>query len=740
MRKNLFFFLFVLVCGVAAGGRYPSPDALPPLARGDHLRVVFALSEDPSSTVMPFPNDLLWGLVAAKAGFPEPFVLLDPESAGSVEEAGLYALVTAAHLKGLSPNMFISVPISKPVPLKNVKGHYRLVDLTDLQTCAASFMSSPACRGIDDTSRLVFRQEGHVLKFYPVEPLDPGHTYVLVLLKGIVSEEGQPLEKPWNAEFFEAQEPISGPSVLLEPVRKKFAALYAALEGLDPRLNRESILVLVPFTVAEKTLSTAAFAMLEGCLSSYAPQGKGAVAACVFENFSRDPERYVVSYRDEDGNGIPDVAQEAYGLVGAVKIIFATYRRVVSDPVRFCSAFVDYSGRRIRSFRVDAYDAARIVADYAAGDVMNLAAYVAQLMKDPSVREDVPFAVYGSGYYDGSLLMYQHGLGGNKEMVKPAADVLKRTVVAMDLPWHGERTPQVGPCSVHSGACFLTANVAQDRVNYYQAVVDQTVLMLVAKSGCLDLNGDGVPGDVPERFFYSGISLGAITGSMFVALNYQDPTGGPFKVDAAVLNVGGANYAALVDEATRGPIESLICSAVGGDSLGFDCGNYTQAAAFARVAKLTALYPIVLGIFQTLLDPSDPAYVVRGALPSGDALDKVVLQNAYGDTFVPNVSNTALARAFGYGNPVFVSSPADAVPQAGWYMFGDEDHLAVHSFIFTEGLYSECGISPDAPYQARLRCLLGIYPELAPFRDRLNPDYIEGLMRAAWYQTGAFLR
>ncbi len=737
-RKGLFIWAFLVVLvGLSWAGDYPSIKAIPENLRGDHLRVVFSISDNPSEAILPFPNDLVWAIAALKAGVSESYVLLPIEEAGSVEEAALYALIDAAHLKGFSPNMFITIPISKPVRLLNVEGHYKLIDLTDLQTCVASGMRSPACASIDDTGRLVFRQQGYLLRFYPVEPLDPGHRYVFVLLKGIVSEAGQLLEKPWNAYIFDSEKPLYG---YAEKIRQQFAILYNVLSKINPLFTRQNVIVLVPFTVASKTFSSAAFALMQQCIEQKGALGKEAVASCVMENFALSPSRYLLSYSDTNGNGILDVGEELYGLVSAVKVIFGAYHRIVSDPATFCRAFVDYGRSTVKSFRVEALGlyAGSILGAYLAGDQRELAAYVQKLMGDPSVRDDVPFAIYGGQYYDGTLLMYQHGLGGSKEIGKSVADViLHKTVLAMDLPWHGERTPKTGPCP-QSGACFLTPNIPQDRINYYQAIVDQTILMLVARSGCLDLNGDGLPGDVPSSFYYAGISLGSITGSMFVSLNYADPTGGVFRVDKAVLNVGGANYAALVDEASRGAIQRLICLTLGGGSYGVDCHDEKQVAAFASKARLYMSYDMVLGLLQTLLDPSDPAYVVRAALPQGDVAGKIILQNAFKDTFVPNVSNEALARAFGYSQMHTVLSLADVSTEPGWYMFGNQEHWAVHSFIFTEGLYSLCGLNEAASYQEKLGCLLHIYPELTPYASYIQPDVLEGLMNAAWYQTGGF--
>ncbi len=734
--KRLFYLVIFLLASsiVSFAGRYPGKEALPPNVKEDGLRIVFSF-DTPDKAILPFPNDLVWSIAAKRAGLSEAFVVLPVEEASSAEEAALYALVNAARFKGFSPNMFITVPISKNTPLTNVDGHYRLIDLTDLQTCAYSGFSSPSCSSVDDTNRLVFRQMGYLLRFYPVEPLDPGHQYVFVLLKGIVSKEGELLGKPWNAQIFDSVTPLEGP---IEEVRAKFGYLYDVLSAFNPVFSRDNVLVLVPFTVASKTLSSKAFALMQECIENYADVGKEAVAQCVVEGYSQAPQVYTLSYGDADGDGILDVGKEAYGLIAAIKVLFGTYHQVNPDSAAFCSSFVDYGRSVVKSFKVSylAVYAEDILKAYKLGDTASLATYVQQLMQKEDYRENVPFRIYGSTNYDGTLLMYQHGLGGDKSIGQVVSYVVGKTVLAMDLPWHGDRVAPTGPCS-KSGVCFLTPNIPQDRINFYQAILDQTVLMLVARSGCLDLNGDGFPGDIPAKFFYSGISLGGITGSMFTSLNYDLMNG--LGVDKAVLNVGGGNYAALVDEAKRAAIQKLICKTIGGEKYGFDCADDSQASIFADNARLYLAYDITMGLLQTLLDPSDPSYVVRAALGGrGDFIGKVILQSAFGDTFVPNVSNEALARAFGYSQVNTVMSVLDVSTSPGWYMFGDESNWAVHSFAFTAGLYQLCGLPEDAMEDQKLACLLHIYPELQPYEDYINPSAIEALMNASWYQLKGF--
>ena len=732
MLKRLLLISLSLLsfCYTSSASKYPVSDALPNNFSG--LRIVFSVDEDPSLSIMPFPNDVFWGILAEKFNLSSPQVYIPISEAKTPEEAALYALINSAHLKGLSPNMFITIPLSDEVRLVNVDGHYKLIDLSDLSHCVQG--NSESCFSIDDTNRLVYRQYGRYLRFYPVDPLDPGHQYVFVLFKGIRSEDGRLLDKPWNYELFDSEHPLMGQLRLLEPIRKQFSYLYSVLHSVNNAITRDSVLILVPFKTTDKTFGVKSFVLMKTCLERYAKFGNNAVASCIESGFSPD---YLVSYSN--------ISSEIVGLVYAARMMFSYVYSHFGLGEQLCRIFVDDDRHIVKSFNVN--DLFMLLSYYNSGDQEHLHNYMAQIL---NMRVYVPYAVYGKEHYDGSVLMYQHGLGGNKTYGGMAYQALAKlgtpkTVIAMDLPWHGDRTPPSGPCA-KSGACFLTPNVPQDRINYYQAIVDQTVLMLATRAGCIDLDGNPSTVDVPSRFYYSGLSLGAITGSMFTALNYVDPSGGNLKVDKAVLNVGGANYAALVDEAERFPIQQLICEVMGGSSLTDNCTSEDKVRAFIANAKLSLGYALTMGILQTILDPSDPSWVVRGAVgyynykTNGTAgMPQVILQSAYKDTFVPNVSNEALARAFGYGTYSTVLGPADISNDTGWYMFGDENNWAVHSFIFVDGLYQLCGSDRNESLDTRKACLLNIYPELSPYASYIDPDAIESMADAAWYQTYQFL-
>ena len=119
---------------------------------------------------------------------------------------------------------------------------------------------------------------------------------------------------------------------------------------------------------------------------------------------------------------------------------------------------------------------------------------------------------------------------------------------------------------------------------------------------------------------------------------------------------GGANQISILDAATNELITSML------EKTG--------------VKKNTNGYAVTLGLFQLLLDPADPLYL------GVDDSSKVIVQSAYHDTVVPNVSNEALARRCGFTSYTAVDS-FDSPPPAepGWFMFGNESNWVIHGFL-----------------------------------------------------------
>ncbi|TYB83692.1 MAG: hypothetical protein FXF54_13420, partial [Kosmotoga sp.] len=305
------------------------------------------------------------------------------------------------------------------------------------------------------------------------------------------------------------------------------------------------------------------------------------------------------------------------------------------------------------------------------------AAACTAVFDNESLYDNVTMTIANNNATSG-VLIFQHGLGRDKGDALVLDNKTKQylgkndyQIVAMDLPWHGDRVlgtdlTNTDCDETEPGSCYLTANPVYDRLNIYQSILDMHTL---TKMFGLQAVSQGLP------LYFAGQSMGSITGSMLmnvdnittsnVALN-AGLKGNNF-ISKGLLNVGGGNYAALLNEATNDLITGLL------DNL----------STSNNIEENSIEYYTTLGIFQLILDPVDPAYFADNTAISG----KVLLQSANHDTVIPNVSNKVLANAYNFDPGVTITgdetatSGAIASPTAGWYMFGSGDNWVNHGFL-----------------------------------------------------------
>jgi len=313
--------------------------------------------------------------------------------------------------------------------------------------------------------------------------------------------------------------------------------------------------------------------------------------------------------------------------------------------------------------------------------------------------EPVPTIIIPSGNTN-KVVIFQHGLDGDKMNAFALAAKLVSagyTIIAMDLPDHGQRAPMIGQtngidnCDISgtvqstSGECFFTTNLPQDRINLYQSAFDMTIMLKDLKAGKFDLDDNTSTTDIPTKIYFVSQSLGSITGSVFNKFNNADIT-------KSVLNVGGANFAALLDETSITSLKAMV-TAMG----------YT---------KNTVPYMTFPGIAQLLLDPADPVYLARG-------IDNALVQTAKGDIVVPNISNEIFAKSV-YSNDAFSPILLDPTqdlsmntavtdPAALWYKYGITGQYIPHGFMLSDNISSYSGTEIYPVYQAEQTMITNAY-------------------------------
>lgn len=238
------------------------------------------------------------------------------------------------------------------------------------------------------------------------------------------------------------------------------------------------------------------------------------------------------------------------------------------------------------------------------------------------------------------VVIFQHGITGNRSQMLALADTMASqgfAVVAIDMPLHGitnqasplyiDNTP-FGPLSTErtfdldlqdnetgapgpdgmidgSGAWFINLqSLLTARDNLRQAQIDLSTLALNVPE--IDIDSDGVTDLDGSNINFVGISLGAMVGTPFLAV---EPT-----VNNGVLSVPGGGIANLLSGSqTFGP-------------------RIRAGLEQAGIEPFSPQYFQFLGAAQTVVDSADP--INWGAITT--AQNSVLLQQVAGDTVVPN--------------------------------------------------------------------------------------------------------
>lgn len=286
------------------------------------------------------------------------------------------------------------------------------------------------------------------------------------------------------------------------------------------------------------------------------------------------------------------------------------------------------------------------------------------------------------------IVVFQHGLGSQKEAGFYLANTLAQTTgamnpagwatVVMDLPFHGQRASDIidnatgRPCDgqdgrrapvnpanvqcdlatgVCSGGCddrqdpsgsgFLGLNLFATRDAFRQGTIDQlTLLRMLREEG---KSTGKLPYLDGTRIAYIGQSLGGITGGNLAA--YVTP----MEMKAMVLNVPGGG---LAQNILPNSVEDIVAPLLAGLAMTGNC-ELNDPTMPGKGCKDTAAYRRFVTIAEWVLDPGDPlanSIGVRYALmgrPPPLTKEKILIQMSKPDPVVANVSTYALAQAYG---------------------------------------------------------------------------------------------
>ncbi|WP_020676066.1 alpha/beta fold hydrolase [Geopsychrobacter electrodiphilus] len=601
------------------------------------------------ASTLPLPNDVAWA-ANNPAYCPNGQVCLPPAVGDSAEMAGLKQLVNAQAIPGLSPNMFLTLPLTGAVDSSTLNLLVFRIDdsalLTDLFAAAQAQPPNPAAIGAA-LAALDYRTQtdfvivndltSGVVKLLPKTPFVPGAGYAVVAKQGLMDSNGYEAVSSFTMTALKSQTPFAAdsPYASFEALRAAFndgpTALFTIVGGVTNVLSggaapwtRSDVLVMWTFHTAADTLSLT-------------PTTPGADT---------------VAYPD----GVIDPFNLTTAALKAGSVGFTTNALAWTNPTTGASSVTP----------VGIPAAAMLTGTGIPTDAgWNIYAGNFQSpLLDGSGTTTVTFrlTVPTSGTAPYPVVVFQHGITSSKDAALPIANTLAAAgyaTLAIDAIYHGERTTP----GAASGDGFFTSNLLEDRANIYQAAIDLWETVDVITAG-IDIDPGTNPGfdlDSTEIEFVAH-SLGSIIGSAFLS---QET-----RVNKMVLSSPSAMLVSVLDETSLQSMQALV------SSLGYTPG--------------TTSYYVFLNLAQWLLDPADGTYMGIGA----NSTDNLLALSAYADPIVSNASTQVFLTNLGLtGTSIGVDPDAALTPSIlsgvpGAYQYGLDpaglvNKPVVHSFLLS---------------------------------------------------------
>ncbi|NJD91881.1 MAG: hypothetical protein FIA91_10270, partial [Geobacter sp.] len=269
----------------------------------------------------------------------------------------------------------------------------------------------------------------------------------------------------------------------------------------------------------------------------------------------------------------------------------------------------------------------------------------------------IPFVYLVPTTPNGKVVIFQHGITGQKEQVLAVAQALTGqgyAVVAIDLPLHGALKVTGHTTGAVWGQDFMAVGAPlATRTNIQQAAFNLNRLEFALRFGGFATLGI-VPPSPPASLDikYVGVSLGSIVGSYYLAGNTTLATSGlPYTqttLDSDMkgfLSVPGGRTAYLIQNSpafSPSVIAGLAAVGIVKDSPTYN--NFFQAT-------------------QSVVDPADPATMttpLASGLPSRLS-GRIAIQEAVGDLVIPNENTRYLGNALG-GREILGAAGATVAP------------------------------------------------------------------------------
>ena len=622
-------FVLVLFWLAGCGGSSDVDRAVPvnPAEQpgGDPATATFTAQFDPAAGVLPFPNNLLRsGSTDLTLNIPVP----DPEDFGNPQ-------VALNALDGFSTVAPWSFSFDRPInPDTVIPGS--TVRLFEVQfvfgTIAVEQVNRELTPGAEFVA-LVNPGNPNGVVILPLQPLAENTGYMAVVTNAITDTDGNPASPSQTYFLGKRTEPLvtstgisteplldNASAQALEPLRQLISAQETAATAVG--INRDDI-------VLSFTATTQAITPVLGVIrSTLSPTSTQLAQACPAPSVCLTTADVLPPGASP---GIADI------YLGVVELPYFLPVPSAENPTAPLTGFWQAEpGAYVPPF------------DGLGLDPTSTNVTVANPIPVERARQVAPLLVTVPNANSGQVrpaagwpvVIFQHGITGNRSQMLALADTMASigfAVVAIDKPLHGitdvtnplyvgntpfgavasERTFDLdlqnndtgapGPDGNidGSGAWFINLqSLLTSRDNLRQAQVDLSSLAL--NIPFMDLNGDGLGDFDGSNINFVGLSLGAMAGTAFLAV---EPT-----VSNGVLSAPGGGIANLLAGSdTFGPVIRAGLAAAGVEPDSPDFAQFLLAA-------------------QTVVDSADP--INWGGLTV--ETNSVLLQQIAGDTVVPN--------------------------------------------------------------------------------------------------------
>jgi hypothetical protein len=267
----------------------------------------------------------------------------------------------------------------------------------------------------------------------------------------------------------------------------------------------------------------------------------------------------------------------------------------------------------------------------------------------------IPFVLITPTVPTGKVVIFQHGITGQKEQVVAVAGSLTAagyTVVAIDLPLHGALAIPTHTTGSVWGQDFMAVGAPlATRSNVQQAAFNLNRLELTMRTG-----GFAAQGIVPAPAVdikYVSISLGSIVGAYYLAGNTTLSTTG-YPYTQTTLNSDMKGFLSV----PGGRLAYLLM-----DSPAFSTSINAGLAAVGVNAG-TPTYNNFFQVTQSIVDTVDPATMtspLASGLPSRLSGRIAVQEATGGDLVIPNANTRYFGSALG-GRGVLGAAGAAVAP------------------------------------------------------------------------------